>query len=56
MYIGIPQAIWLFLFITSVLLGAIKYGEQKKPGTWGLTEIFAPFISLGILYWGGFFS
>ena len=55
MNIGIPQAIYLVLVILGIGFSLANFGKDK--GRFGWADIFwAPAISLGLLYWGGFFS
>lgn len=55
MYIGIPQAVLIALLILNLGTAIAKDGEDKGKYSAGAT-FFDIAITLGILYWGGFFS
>lgn len=53
--IELPQIIWLIFSLIGLVSPMLQKGEKPKP-----YEIFAEIVgflvSLGLLYWGGFFS
>jgi phage-related holin len=53
----IPQLIFLFLITIGLGTQISKHGEQKKSNTYnGWIGIVNYIITLGLLYWGGFFN
>lgn len=51
-----PQIIWIVMVGINMLISASKHG-QKRQGEYSIfTDIIAVGISIGLLYWGGFFS
>lgn len=53
--IGWPEGIYLVLFCVSLGVVIAKFGEQKSDH-YDLVDLLAPFLGLGLLYWGGFFN
>ena len=52
---GAPQWIFLILVVLSWLATAFKHGEPKYNYNIGW-ESLNVIVTLGLLYWGGFFS
>ena len=50
-----PQIVWLILCAIHIGIALEKQGQPK--GTYNLADVFlSPFLSFGLLYWGGFFG
>lgn len=56
MNIGWPEGIMLFLIFAGVGISIARFGEQKRDGYDWMDVLFAPAISIALLYWGGFFA
>jgi hypothetical protein len=56
MYLGIPQIIYLILWLLGAGIAMAKHGEPKtgKYDFW--TTLLSSILALGLLYWGGFFA
>ena len=55
MNIGVPQGIWLGFIILGFGIVLSKHGEPRGPySVWDY--LVNSIISLGLLYWGGFFT
>ena len=52
---GVPQIIYIILITAGVVINIVKHGEAKKPYNAPET-IIATIISVGLMYWGGFFG
>jgi hypothetical protein len=54
--LGLPQIIWILLVVLMLCHDGVKHGQPKegKENIW--ITLTAQIISLGILYWGGFFG
>lgn len=52
---GIPQIIYLSLTFMTLLLSANLHGKQKGTENLFITLI-ARALTIGLLYWGGFFG
>lgn len=52
-----PQLIWLSLMALSIGKAIALYGQPKKQAYYDWIDFpVGPAISLGLLYWGGFFG
>jgi len=56
MKMGIPQLIYLFLVAFGVGVGVSRYGEKKNDSYDIVDVLIGPAITLGLLYWSGFFD
>lgn len=52
---GWPQRIWLFLAALSLIISVSCHGQPREPHS-GPTTFLGLIISIGLLYWGGFFG
>lgn len=52
----IPQIIYLFLAFAGLLIVANRHGQPKTDSYNIWVQLIATAISLGLLYWGGFFQ
>lgn len=56
MNIGWPQLIYIGMMIFNLTLEGMKHRQQKEgKHSFGVTMI-ATILSLGLVYWGGFFE
>jgi hypothetical protein len=52
-----PQLIFLALLAIGVGVHIARFGQPKKPDTHDLCDVLVgPGITLGLLWWGGFFG
>lgn len=57
MNIGWPEGIWLGFIIFNIVIAAIMDGEPKKNAKHSFPiTLVGSAISVGLLYWGGFFA
>ncbi len=54
--LGWPQIIWIILTIMGLCLTAYNHGKTPKYSDNFWVCLLAKCISIGILYWGGFFG
>lgn len=53
----IPQIILTSCIILNVGVALARYGQPKRPDTYDVVDlIIGPAITLGLLYWGGFYG
>ena len=52
--LGLPQTIYLILSLIGLVSPMLQKGEKPKPYQI-FAEIVGFLVSLGLLYWGGFF-
>jgi hypothetical protein len=55
LHIGIPQLIYVALWVIGIIYEGLKHGEPKEGehNVWVYLVMFP--IYIGLLYWGGFF-
>ena len=56
MYFGAPQIIILVLIIVGLGINLAKHGEPKNENSNFWISLTNATVTLGLLYWGGFFS
>lgn len=57
MTIHLPQLIWIVLVSWQLAIYAVRDGDLKKPETYKFgVQLVGTALSMGLLYWGGFFG
>jgi hypothetical protein len=54
--IGLPQIIMVTMYLLSVGMAIAKNGEPKEGNYSFVSTAIATVITVGLLYWGGFFG
>ena len=54
--IGIPQAIWIMLFLFKGVYEIVNHGRPREGDHDAFMFVLLSPISIYILYWGGFFA
>lgn len=53
---GWPQAIYVVLAVFSLVHDSIEHGKPRSPTNAWVTFVSIVFVSLPLLWWGGFFG